>query len=462
MENQKKPSSARFLTSQMIDDPAILNFMKGSGMWMSRRQVRWLVVLLALLPLAPVIQTVRLTLDSALRDRDDAVEAETRVYRDQLIHLVNRISQNALVADGGDALFGQLRRIFGDDVTLILRDQDDPAAKVWSWGPPPTRDAIIMVIRGGRYAGWTVTMDRVVIPPEFIDEQFSQAWWRAGGWLAGVSIVAAAVWFAVHRGLRVDELRSDLLTTISHEMKTPLASMRVLLETLTDPQPVLNSAGKRREYLDLILRENGRLTRLVEDFLTFARLERGDLRLRREPCDLRAVVKTVIAELQPAIESAGAGVTCEFSAADGLIAMGDEDAIAAVVRNLLENALKYGLPVEGGVPEILIQAAPLPDRKRLRFSVCDCGPGIPNEYRRAVFRRYFRIDSRLSGRGSGVGLGLAICRHLVKKMHGLIELTANPGGGCQFSVTLPSATGVRVVSADSGPIVASLSPSHWS
>jgi signal transduction histidine kinase len=433
--------------------------MKGSGMWMSRRQVRWLIVLLALLPLVPVIQTMRLTLDNARRDRDDAVEAETRVYRDQLIHLVNRISQNALAAESGDALFVQLRRIFGDDVTLILRDDAEEAsvAKTWNWGPAPTQDAVITVIRGGRYAGWTVTLDRVVILPETIAEQMSHAWWRAGGWLAGVSIVAAAVWFAVHRGLRVDELRSDLLTTVSHEMKTPLASMRVLLETLTDPAPVLTTKEKRREYLDLILRENGRLTRLADDFLTFARLERGDFRLRREPCDLRHVVRGVVADIQPAIELADARVACDFSAADGLMALGDGDAIAAVVRNLLENALKYGASAEGGTPDICVHVEPLPDRKKLRLSVSDHGPGIPNEYRRAVFRRYFRIDSRLSGPGSGVGLGLAICRHLAKKMRGRIELAANPGGGCRFFVTLPAAS---VATGASVPSVAILKPSE--
>lgn len=408
-------------------------------MWMSRRQVRWLVILLALLPLIPSILMVRLMLDSARRERDEAVEMETAVYRDQLIHLVNRTSMNGAARgdEGGDALFAQLRRIFGDDVTLILRSSLDGAE--WKWGEDPTSDAIVARIREGRYEGWTVVLDRVVTLPEYIGEQLRMSWWRAAGISLGMVVVASVVWFGVHRGLRVDELRSDLLTTVSHEMKTPLASMRVLLETLTDGEvDILKSDSRRREYLDLVLRENRRLTRLADDFLTFARLERGEYRLRREVCGLRGIVDDLLVELAPAIDLAGARVECAIP--ESLRVLGDEEAIAGVIRNLVENALKYGF-ADGESPEIvIIGAVPQSGRGRVSLAVADQGPGIPAELRRAVFRRYFRIDSRLAGGGSGVGLGLAISRHLVRRMKGRISLEPNPGGGCRFVVLLRAAT----------------------
>jgi len=417
----------------------MLKAMKGSGMWLSRRQMRWLVVLLALLPLVPAIMTMRLTLDNALRERDEAIEQETKIYRDQLIHLVNRTSSNAEAGEDGEILFAHLRRIFGDDATLILRGPG--REKVWAWGTEPTQDAIVAEIREGRYAGWTVVLDRIVNLPEYISEQMYFAWMRAAAWAVGVALVAAVVWFAVHRGLRVDELRSDLLTTVSHEMKTPLASMRVLLETLTDDDDglVLTTEAKRREYLDLVSGEVRRLTRLADDFLAFGRLERGDIQLRKETCQLREVVDRAITGLAPSIKSAGGRVVVEI---DELSVLGDGEAISTVVRNLIENALKYGKSSDG-ISRILVAAGGGEEGNDVRLSVSDSGPGIAAEYRRAVFRQYFRVDGRLAGSGSGVGLGLSICRHLVRRMGGHILLKENPGGGCRFVVLLPGAETTR-------------------
>lgn len=413
----------------------MLDTMKGSGMWLSRRQMRWLVVLLALLPMVPAILMVRLMLDNAQRDRDEAVAVETRDYREQLIHLIGRTSQNVSAVGGGEVLFAQFRRIFGDDVTLVLRA---PAGGgTWSWGEPPTQNAIVAEIPEGRYAGWTVVLDRVVELPYYIDEQLRMAWWRAAGWAVGVAAVAAvaaAVWFTVHRGLRVDELRSDLLTTVSHEMKTPLAAMRVLLETLADDDAgIVATEERRREYLDLVLKENRRLSRLAEDFLTFARLERGDLRLRREACDVEAIVASMLEELSPALDATGARITVRLP--NGLTAWGDADALTAVLRNLVENALKYGAR-EGEPPQVTIAAGV--SGSCLVLGVCDEGPGIPAEHRRAVFRRFYRVDQRLSGRGAGVGLGLAITRHLVRRMGGSLWLETPDAGGCRFLIRLPA------------------------
>lgn len=409
--------------------------MKGSSMWLSRRQVRWLIVLLALLPLLPAIVAMRLAIDNALRERDEAVSEETRIYRDQLIYLVTRTSLNAPPEADGDLLFNQLRRIFGEGATVQLLD---PASgKIWTHGGVPSDDNIQVVIQEGVYRDWTVLLDRVVDLPDYIRDAKLNAWARASAWACGVALVAALVWFAVHRGLQVDDLRSDLLTTVSHEMKTPLASMRILLETLVDDPDglVLFNQEKRRDYLDLALRENRRLTRLAEDFLTFARLERGDLKLRHTVCDLDGIMDGVVAELAPTIENAGAIVSRSPA---GHCAWGDPEAIASIVRNLVENALKYGIGA-GGVPEIHLSTEPSPVPDHTLLVVSDRGPGIAPVHQRAIFQRFFRIDDRLSNSGSGVGLGLAICRHLVRKMKGRIDWEANPGGGSRFVVKLRGA-----------------------
>lgn len=409
--------------------------MKGSSMWLSRRQVRWLIVLLALLPLLPAIVAMRLAIDNALRERDEAIAEETRIYRDQLIYLVTRTSLNARPEADGALLFSQLQRIFGEEATVQLLDPS--SENVWAHGRTPSDNAISMVIQEGVYTGWTVLLDRVVDLPEYIREAKVNAWARASAWACGVALVAALVWFAVHRGLQVDDLRSDLLTTVSHEMKTPLASMRILLETLADDQDgmIHLDDAKRRDYLDLTLRENRRLTRLAEDFLTFARLERGELKLRHVVCDLDGIIDQVLTELAPAIEAAGANVS--HGPTDRRV-WGDPEAITSIVRNLVENALKYGIGADG-VSEIHLSTLPssMPDHTLL--VVADHGPGIAPAHQRAIFRRFFRIDDRLSNSGSGVGLGLAICRHFAKKMKGRIDWEPNPGGGSRFVVRLRSA-----------------------
>lgn len=401
-------------------------------MWLSRRQVRWLIVLLALLPLLPAIVAMRLAIDNALRERDEAVSEEIRIYRDQLVYLVTRTSLNAPADADGALLFSQLTRIFGDDATLQLREPGSD--RIWTHGGTPSDDNIQMVIQEGAYQGWTVLLDHVVDLPDHIREAKFNAWARASAWACGVALVAAIVWFAVHRGLQVDDLRSDLLTTVSHEMKTPLASMRILLETLADDRDglVFIDEAKRRDYLDLTLRENRRLTRLAEDFLTFARLERGDLKLRSGSCDTDTIIASVLEELSPALEGSGARVSHVRS---GLRVRGDADAVASMVRNLVENALKYGIGASG-VPEIRIATEPVPGKNHVLLSVSDRGPGIAPVHRHAVFRRFFRIDDRLSGSGSGVGLGLAICRHLARKMKGRIDWEPNPAGGSRFVVKL--------------------------
>jgi|GEM_PF-1483288 len=406
--------------------------MKGSSMWLNRRQVRWLIVLLALLPLLPAIVAMRFAIDNALRERDDAIGEETRIYREQLLHLVTRISAKSSPPADGEVLLQQLRRIFGEGSVLQLHDPT--TGKAWNHGEVPSDENIQMVIQEGVYRDWTVLLDRVVDLPDYIRDAKRNAWARASVWALGVALVAAIVWFAVHRGLQVDDLRSDLLTTVSHEMKTPLAAMRILLETLVDDPDglVLSDGEKRRDYLDLALRENRKLTRLAEDFLTFARLERGDLKLRNTICNLDEIIDRVLGELTPAIEMARAFVSCDWA---GHQVVGDPEAITSILRNLVENALKYGIGKDG-FTRIHLSTEPSPVSAHTLLVVSDRGPGISSEHQYAIFRRFYRIDDRLSGSGAGVGLGLAICRHLVRKMKGRIDWEANPGGGSRFVVRL--------------------------
>lgn len=415
-------------------------------MWLSRWQMRSLVVLLALLPLVPTIMLVQLMIEKAERQRADAVEAEMGVLRDQTIHLIERSAQSQrLTADArmradekarANLLFDHLHHIFGEEVILSIFQPDGKQMR--HHGIEPSDDAIVMEVQGGHYSGWWVAVDGLLPIPDEYDGQVRAVWLRAIGIVLGVVVVAAVVWFTVHRGLRVGELRSDLLTTISHEMKTPLASMRVLLETLTDEEsPVIRTEEQRNDYIDLVAKENRRLSKLTEDFLTFARLERGDVQLKSEPVRLRKVVEEVIEELAPGIAQTGAEISVELDARATVV--GDGDALAGVVRNLVENALKYAGGADGTSPRIAIDAD-TDCRGRWLLRVSDQGRGIPASLRKVVFRRYYRADSELSDGGSGVGLGLAICRQFVRRMKGKIWIEEPAEGGCRFVIRLKAAS----------------------
>jgi signal transduction histidine kinase len=218
--------------------------------------------------------------------------------------------------------------------------------------------------------------------------------------------------------------------------------MRVLLDTLNEG--TVSDEKGRAEYVELLSRENARLSRLADDFLTFGRLERGEGRFRSEAVPIRQVAEDAVEELGLAIEKAGAEVFCGID--PQLRVLGDADAVLTLMLNLIENSLKYG----GENPKITLAAESTV--RSIRIEVCDDGPGIPAELRKLVFRRWFRGDRRLDESASGVGLGLAICRQLARRMKGRIR-AANPGpdGGARIVVTLPSAGVAEEISAEPEP-----------
>jgi len=395
--------------------------------------MRWLIVLLALLPLVPTGIIVRDLIETTRDEREAAVAMVKYAELTQLRSITRRLSNNPDGPATPEEFATELKRIFGQDsIVAVLR----PSEALES---PEMRkreeDAMVMEISEGRLSDWTVMLYREIEAPWFLQQQTVNRWWQAATVMAVISLIAAVIWWAINRGLRVDELRSDLLATLAHEMKTPLSSMRVLLETLSDG--TLDDPAKQQEYFDLLQRENGRLSRLTEDFLTFGRLERGEIRLKAEALEVEPLVAEVIEELSPAIDLATATVRAEIE--PGTTVKADRNGLFAVITNLIENGLKYG----GDPPEVVIRAAS--DDEKVRLSVSDSGPGIPRELRKTVFRRYFRMDPALNEQGSGVGLGLAICRQFVRRMDGRIraEAVKENGNGLQVVVTLPAAPPVE-------------------
>jgi signal transduction histidine kinase len=254
----------------------------------------------------------------------------------------------------------------------------------------------------------------------------------AVGGIALMMIAGAVGGRSVRRHLQLARLKTDLVAAASHELRTPLASMRLLVEGLLADREI--DPVKTREYLRLLAAENGRLTRLIDNFLTFARLERGQFRFTLEPAspaDLMAAAVDAIRDRIPA----GGGLRVDADP-DLPAVLADRDGITAAIANLLDNAVKYS-------PEhtLITLAARRDGQSAVAFSVTDNGIGIPAREQRRIFRHFYRIDSRLASPTTGVGLGLSIVDLIVRGHGGAVTVTSTPGVGSTFTFRLKTAPG---------------------
>lgn len=228
--------------------------------------------------------------------------------------------------------------------------------------------------------------------------------------------------------------QSDLLAEIMHEIKTPLMAITAASDLLTRrelPQ------GKHNELVGMISRESQRLSKMTKDFLDFARLESGRVRLARLPVDVPTVVRDVvhIAESQAAERN----ITIDDSLADDLPTpqsekqlIGDSDRLKQVLLNLVSNAVKYN--VDNG--RVTISAWKTKDD--LLVSVADTGPGIEPEDLEHLFERFYRIPRTEAAEGSG--LGLSVAQKIVEEHDGRIEVESTVGEGTTFTISLPLET----------------------
>jgi signal transduction histidine kinase len=251
--------------------------------------------------------------------------------------------------------------------------------------------------------------------------------------LAGIGLIAivgVAAAGSLRRHLRLARMKTDLVAAASHELRSPLASMRVLVDGLLaddsfDPK-------KTREYLEMLAVENARLSRLIENFLTFSMLERNRHRFMFAPSDPSAIVAAAVETVRDRVPADGV-LRVEVPASLPPV-MADADALQTALTNLLENALKY-TPAQ---KRIVVRVSHDGDGA-VTFAVEDNGIGIPVREQRRIFRRFYRVDQRLSRDTSGVGLGLSIVELIVRGHHGTVTVQSAPGAGSTFIVRVPCA-----------------------
>jgi signal transduction histidine kinase len=220
---------------------------------------------------------------------------------------------------------------------------------------------------------------------------------------------------------------------ISHELRTPLTSIRSCSEILRDDEAM--STTERRRFLDVVVQESERLTRLINELLDLSRIEAGRMDWRLGACDLAAVVKDAMAATAPLFEDRR--IRLEAAIQSGLPPItADRDRLIQVMINLLSNAAKFAQPGTGAVTVRLTGNA-----DELCVSVEDDGPGVPDAERETVFEKFRQVGTR-AGKPRGTGLGLAICRQIVERFGGRIWVESAQPKGAVFCFSLPAAAPV--------------------
>ena len=229
---------------------------------------------------------------------------------------------------------------------------------------------------------------------------------------------------------RLDRIRTDFVANASHELRTPLASLLGFIETLQGP--ARDDARARERFLEVMRGQATRMSRLIDDLLSLSRVERN-LHIRpTDPVDLAQVVGHIAETLAPLAQSRGAAMKLDLKPAT---VAGDRDELARMAENLIENALKYGLPDEGpGIVEASVQR----EGRDAVLIVADHGRGVPAQHLPRLTERFYRVDPGASRAQGGTGLGLALVKHVVARHGGRMSITSRVGEGTSFRVAIPA------------------------
>lgn len=328
-----------------------------------------------------------------------------------------------------------LQRVFDTDTTIlnsrnvrlrILDSADQPITTTAPEGSP-----LLTAWPGPFFPYWTVEL--YMADGELFDKtaqrQVSLYLW--GGILVIlVMLLAGALAIqSVGRQIRLNRLKNDFVATVTHELKTPLSSMRMLVDTLLEGRT--RDERQVREYLELISRENQRLSRMIDNFLTFSRMERNKNAFTLQSYRPAQIVQSAVEVVENRFQQSGVKFTHDIEANLAEIPA-DPDAMVTVLVNLLDNAFKYTTSDK----QISLRA--YRNDSRICFEVKDNGLGMTRKVMRRIFDRFYQADPHLNRTAEGCGLGLSIVQFIVKAHGGRILVESTPGKGSTFTVSLPA------------------------
>lgn len=225
---------------------------------------------------------------------------------------------------------------------------------------------------------------------------------------------------------RLEQIRSDFVANVSHELRTPLASIRANAEALLESPP--DDPAIQQRFLNTIVHQTERLTRMTEDLLVLAKAEARPVP-QVQRVKLHSVLRPLLEQVRPQAEAAKVSISVDVPTDFTLCAQRDH--LEQILWNLIDNAIKYNRP--GG--QVFIRAVKHPDSSEIIIE--DTGIGIPHEHLERVFERFYRVDKARSRARGGTGLGLSIVKHLVEAHGGRVWVESEMNVGSRFGVVFP-------------------------
>lgn len=225
----------------------------------------------------------------------------------------------------------------------------------------------------------------------------------------------------------VDQSREEFVANVSHELKTPITSIRVLADSLMGMEQA--PVELYQEFMADISDEIDRESKIIDDLLSMVKMGKAAAELNVAQVDINALIQQILKRLRPIAQKRN--VELVFESIRDVVADVDETKLSLAINNLVENAIKYN--VENGWVRVVLDA----DHKFFYVKVADSGIGIPEDYQERVFDRFYRVDKARSRETGGTGLGLSITRSVILMHHGAIRLLSKEGEGSTFTVRIP-------------------------
>jgi signal transduction histidine kinase len=297
--------------------------------------------------------------------------------------------------------------------------------------PGATASAYLKIRMGEEFPSWQLGLTlKGTDPFQFVSKQKTAYVWIGVLMTAGIVMLSFLLAAYLQRQMRLTRLKNDLIATVSHELKTPLASMRLLVDTLRDGH--YQDPHLVQDYLQLISKENARLSSLIEGFLTFSRMERNKAKFEQETLPTGDVIHAALEAVGNRLQAPGCRLELDL-APEMPAVIGDRSALITVFVNLLDNALKY----TGEHKEIRLRSYVA--NSNICFEVQDNGIGFPRSAAKKIFDRFYQVDQTLSRNTGGCGLGLSIVQFIIAAHNGSVTARSQPGQGSIFTVQLPAA-----------------------
>jgi two-component system phosphate regulon sensor histidine kinase PhoR len=247
-----------------------------------------------------------------------------------------------------------------------------------------------------------------------------------------IILIIGAFYFTIStiiRQKKLSEIKSDFINNMTHEFKTPISTISLAGEVLSD-KTIVKTPESVEKYLKIIKDENKRLAGLVENVLQAAVLDKGKLKFKIQECDLHKIISDVIQSLNLQIQNKGGFITTELNARRYSL-FADRMHLGNIIYNLIDNALKYSKDA----PHITISTDS--NKDGISISVQDNGIGIRKEDQKKIFETFYRVPTGNVHNVKGFGLGLSYVKAVVEKHGGHVEVQSEPGYGSTFVVYLP-------------------------